>query len=265
MRYSWNNKSLIAEKAMKTRDNTILITGGATGIGFALAEAFVKAGNKVLICGRKEAKLKEARGKLPQLQVRQCDLSKKEDRESLCNWVRDNHQDLNILVNNAGIQRAINLRKGTAEFFGGEDEIQINFAAPIHLSAYFAPLLLEKKEAAIVNVSSGLGFVPIAAMPVYCATKAGIHMFSVSLRHQLKGTPVKVFEIVPPAVDTELGKSTTGASEQEYRGILPSEVATAAIKAFKNDEYEIVIGEAKGLLEGSRKDFERTFQELNSW
>jgi uncharacterized oxidoreductase len=250
---------------MKTNGNTILITGGATGIGFALAEAFVKAGNKVLICGRRKAKLEEAKDKLPQIQVRQCDLSKKEDRESLCNWVRDNYKDLNILVNNAGIQRAINLKKGTAELLGGEDEVQINFAAPIHLSAYFAPLLLAKKEAAIVNVSSGLGFVPIAAMPVYCATKAGVHMFSVSLRHQLKGTPVKVFEIVPPAVDTELGKGTAGDSEQEYRGIPSSEVAEATIKALKNNEYEIVIGEAKGLVEGSIKDFEKTFQELNNW
>jgi len=102
-------------------------------------------------------------------------------------------------------------------------------------------------------------------MPVYCATKAGIYMFSISLRRQLKGTPVKVFEIVPPAVDTELGRDTTGASEQGYRGILPSEVAEATMKALKNDEYEIVIGEAKGLVEGSRRDFEKTFQELNNW
>jgi len=250
---------------MRTNGNTILITGGATGIGFALAEAFVKAGNKVLICGRREAKLEEARGKLPQIQTRQCDLSNKEDRESFCDWVRDNHEDLNILVNNAGIQRTINLRKGTAELFGGEDEVQVNFAAPIQISAYFSPLLLKKKEAAIINVSSGLGFVPIAAMPVYCATKAGIHMFSISLRHQLKGTPVKVFEIVPPAVNTELGKGTTGESEQEYRGIPPSEVAAAILKALKKDEYEVVVGKAKGLVEGSRKDFEKAFHELNSW
>jgi len=242
-----------------------LITGGATGIGFALAEAFVKAGNKVLICGRREARLQQARAKLPQIQTRQCDLSKKEDRESFCNWLRDNHKGLNILVNNAGIQRAIDLRKGTAELFDGEDEVQINFAAPIHLSAYFAPLLSKKKEAAIINVSSGLGFVPIAAMPVYCATKAGIHMFTISLRHQLKDTTVKVFEIVPPAVNTELGKDTTGESEQEYRGIPPSVVAAATLKALANDEYEVVVGEARDLVEGARKDFSKSFQELNSW
>lgn len=92
---------------MKTKGNAVLITGGATGIGFVLAEAFIRAGNNVLICGRRIAKLGEAKRKLPQIQVRQCDLSKKEDRESFCDWVKQNYQDLNIIVNNAGIQRAI--------------------------------------------------------------------------------------------------------------------------------------------------------------
>jgi len=85
------------------------------------------------------------------------------------------------------------------------------------------------------------------------------------LRYQLKGTSIKVFEIVPPAVDTDLGKGATEASIRDYKGILPSEVATATIKAFQNDEYEIIIGEAKGIVEGSKKDFEKTFQELNNW
>jgi uncharacterized oxidoreductase len=250
---------------MKTKGNDVLITGGATGIGFALAEAFIKAGNNVLICGRRVAKLREAKSKLPQIQARQCDLSKKEDRESFCDWVKQNYQDLNIVVNNAGIQRSIDIKEGTAQLFEGEDEVQTNFAAPIHLSAYFAPMLMKKKEAAIINVSSGLGFVPMAVMPVYCATKAGIHMFTISLRYQLKDTSVKVFEVVPPAVDTELGKSTTGESEQEYRGIPANEVAKAVLKALKNNEYEVVIGEAKGLVQGARTDFEKAFQRLNSW
>ena len=250
---------------MKTGNNTVLITGGATGIGFALAEAFVKAGNNVLICGRRRSKLEEARQKLPQIRVRQCDLSKREDRESLCNWVKDRHDDLNILVNNAGIQRGIDIRKGAADLLRGEDEVQVNLIAPIHLAAYLTPLLLDKNEAAIVNVSSGLAFVPIAAVPVYCATKAGVHIFSVSLRHQLKGTAVRVFEVVPPAVDTELGGRSTGNSEQGYKGIPPSEVAAETMKALEDNEYEIVVGRAKGLVEGSRKAFERTFRELNSW
>jgi uncharacterized oxidoreductase len=90
-------------------------------------------------------------------------------------------------------------------------------------------------------------------------------MFSVSLRYQLKDTSVKVFEVVPPAVDTELGKSTTGESEQEYSGIPADEVANAVLEALKKDEYEVVIGEARGLVQGARTDFEKAFQQLNSW
>lgn len=250
---------------MQIKGNTILITGGATGIGFALAESFIKAGNKVLICGRRENRLQEAKSKLPQIQTKRCDLSKTNERESFCNWVKENYKDLNIVINNAGIQRNINLREGTTELLNGEDEVQTNFVAPMYLSTYFAPLLSKKKESAIINVSSGLGFVPLAFMPVYCATKAGIHIFTVSLRHQLKDTSVKVFEIVPPAVETELGKGSTGESEEGYKGILPAEVAIATLKAILNDEYEIVIGEAKGLVDGSRKDFNKVFMELNSW
>jgi uncharacterized oxidoreductase len=249
---------------MKTSSNTVLITGGATGIGFALAEAFIKAGNEVLICGRRENRLAEAKQKLHQIKTRRCDLSKKEERESFYNWVKDNYPGLNIVVNNAGIQRFIDFKKGTAALFGGDDEIQVNFMALIHLSAFFTPLLLPKKESAIINVSSGLGFIPIAYMPVYCATKAGVHSFSISLRHQLKDTLIKVFEIVPPAVDTELGKGTTGGSE-EYRGIPPSEVANATMEALKKDEYQIVVGEAKGLVEGTKKNFEKAFLQLNNW
>lgn len=249
---------------MKITGNSILITGGATGIGFALAEAFVKAGNKVLICGRRQNRLEEAKKKLPGLQIKQCDVSTRESRESFGNWVKTNYKDLNILINNAGIQRGIDLTKGVKDLFAGEDEIQTNFAAPIHISAFFAPLLMKKKEAAIINVSSGLGFVPIAFMPVYCATKAGLHLFTISLRQQLKATSIKVFEIIPPAVDTELGKGSAGDSE-DYRGIPAAEVAKAVMESMKKDEYEIAVGEAKGLLEGSRKDFDKAFQQLNSW
>jgi uncharacterized oxidoreductase len=131
---------------MKIKDNTILITGGATGIGFSLAKALVNAGNKVIICGRRESKLKEARDKLPQIQVRVCDMSKEKERESLFKWVEANFKDLNVLINNAGIQRMVNLKKGTKDLFSGENEIETNLVAPIHLSAYFIPFLLKKRK-----------------------------------------------------------------------------------------------------------------------
>ena len=250
---------------MKINGNTILITGGATGIGFALAETLVNAGNKVIICGRRENKLTEAKHKLPQIEIKVCDVSKEKEREALFVWVKENYPDLNVLINNAGIQRMVNLKKGTKELFNVENEIETNLVAPINLSVYFIPWFLKKKETAIINVSSGLGFVPIAAMPVYCATKAAIHSFTISLRHQLKDTSIKVFEIVPPAVDTELGKGTTSDESQEYRGIPPSVVAEATIKALANNEYEIIVGEAKGLVAGARTNPEQVFQNINQW
>ena len=248
---------------MQIRGNTILITGGATGIGFSLAEAFVKAGNEVIICGRREHKLEEAKDKLPQIHTKICDLSKEKERKLLYDWVRSNFKDINVLVNNAGIQRMIDFKKGTYDLVNGEDEIEINLKAYIYLSAYFTPLFLKQKEAAIINISSGLAYMPLAVVPVYCATKAAIHSFSMSLRHQLKDTSVKVYEIMPPIVDTELDRGAREEREQEYRGIAPFEAAKVTLKAFENNEYEVAIGMAQYLRDGSRNNPEQTFQNMN--
>ena len=248
---------------MKISGNTILITGGASGIGFGMAAAFVNAGNKVLICGRRQAKLEEARKILPQLHVRQCDVSQKEGCISLYDWIRNQHPDLNILINNAGISRFIDFRKGAPALFRDDGEIATNLAAPVYLSACFIPLLLGKREAAIVNISSGLGFIPMASAPLYCATKAGIHIFSLSLRHQLKDTSIRVFEIMPPIVDTDLGKDSMDSPPRTFKGISPSEFAIEALKALENDEYETASGEARDLMEGSRRNFDEVFQMLN--
>jgi uncharacterized oxidoreductase len=248
---------------MKINGNTILITGGATGIGFELAQAFVKEGNDIIICGRRENKLKDAKSKLPQIHTRVCDLSKEKEREALYNWVKSDFKDINILVNNAGIQRMIDFKKGISELSAGEDEIDINLKAYIYLSAYFIPDLLKQKESAIINVSSGLGFVPIAFMPVYCATKAAIHSFSLSLRHQLRDTPIKVFEVIPPTVDTEIDKGARDRRGQKDKGIHPVEVARATLKGLEKNEYEIAIGMAQNLLMGARNNPEQIFRMIN--
>ncbi len=246
---------------MKIKENSILITGGATGIGFALTETLVKAGNVVTICGRRQHKLEEARVKIPQLRTVVCDVSDKENREQLYKWVEKNLPGINILINNAGIQRAIDFSKGIEALTIGENETEINFAAPIHLAAHFIPLLMKQSEAAIINVSSGLGFVPMAVMPVYCATKAGLHSFTLSLRHQLRNTSVKVFEVIPPRVATALGREP----DQISGGIPPTEVATAVVEALENNEYEIAVGGARDLVDGSRTDPEQMFKNLNQW
>ena len=225
---------------MKTNGNTILITGGATGIGLAFAEKLVEYGNKVIICGRREEKLKEAQNKFPKIKTKVCDVSSQTDREILYEWVKKEHPDLNILVNNAGVQRPINFKEGIKALTSGDSEIETNFTAPIYLTALFIPLLLEQEEAAIINVSSGLRSRAIARIPVYCATKAGLHSFTESLREQLRDTRIKVFEVVPPRVATSLGREPDVISG----GIPPSDMADALLLGIKNDGFKIIVSQA---------------------
>jgi uncharacterized oxidoreductase len=249
---------------MHTSGNTILITGGATGIGLALAEAFLRKENEVIICGRREAKLTEAKNKFPRLHTRRCDVAVAEGRKSLSDWAVDNFRSLNILINNVGIQKEIDFKKGTTDLLSGENEIEVNLQAPVHLSALFIPHLMKRREAAIVNISSGLGFVPLSIMPVYCATKAALHSFSLSLRHQLRNTSIKVFEIIPPTTDTELDREARDKRSQADRGIKPEVVARAAIEALDRDDYETAVGQAQFLRDSSRKEPERVFQMINA-
>ena len=161
------------------------------------------------------------------------------------------------------MQRDINLKKGLAELEAGENEVLINLEATIYLTARLLPLLMGQEESAIVNVTSGLAFVPLAAAPVYCATKAGLRSFTQSLRHQLKDTPVKVFELIPPAVDTDLDHGARGRRGETDRGIPATEVAAAAMAGLRKDHFEIAVGRAATLMHGSRADPEGAFKGLN--
>src|ERR1700712_4242688 len=153
---------------MKLANNKILITGGASGIGLGLTERFIKENNTVIICGRREDMLNEVADKYPTVITRVCDLSVEAERVELYNWVEEKHSDLNVLVNNAGIQNWISVED--AGFYEkANDEIAINVLAPIHLASLFAGL---KSLNTIINVTSGLAFIPLAKVPVYCATKA---------------------------------------------------------------------------------------------
>ena len=189
---------------MRLSGNTLLITGGASGIGFALAKAFLEAGSTVIICGRRAKRLEEVHEIHPGIHTRVCDISEENDRKTLADWAMANFPALNILINNAGIQRDINFTHGIDDFLAGENEIRINLEAPVILSGLLIPHLARNAGAAIINVTSGLGFVPAARMPVYSASKAGMHAYSMALRHQLSRIGIQVFEIIPPAVDTEL-------------------------------------------------------------
>ena len=181
---------------MKLTNNKILITGGATGIGLGLAERFIKENNTVIICGRRESALKA----VPNVISRVCDVSVEADRTALYEWIKNEHPDLNVLVNNAGVQNWMNV---TDEDFyeRAGNEVNINVLGPVHLTSLFLQL---PSLDTIINVTSGLAFTPFSKVPVYCATKAFLRSFTISLRHLLKGK-VEVIEMIPPAINTGLG------------------------------------------------------------
>jgi uncharacterized oxidoreductase len=189
---------------LRTTGQTILITGGASGIGLALAERFLAAGNTVIAVGRRRDKLEEAKARHPALHVHACDVADPAARIALRDWAIREFPALNVLINNAGIQQRLDLKAPQA-WEAMRTELAINLDAPIHLGNLFAAHFLARPAAAIVNVTSGLSFSPLALVPVYSATKAALHSYTLSLRHQFAGTPVEVVEIIPPAVDTDLG------------------------------------------------------------
>lgn len=186
---------------MKLTGNKILITGGGSGIGFAMAERFIAEGNRVVICGRRQEALEDAKAKLPSIVTRQCDLANEDERVSLYEWIAKEHSDLNVLVNNAGIQ--IWMAVTDEDFLErAKSEITTNIEAPIHLTQLFLKL---QSLTTIMNVTSGLAFVPLTRTPVYSATKAFFHSFTTSLRFLLRERNIEVIEIIPPALNTDLG------------------------------------------------------------
>ncbi|HTB52440.1 MAG TPA: SDR family NAD(P)-dependent oxidoreductase [Ferruginibacter sp.] len=186
---------------MNLSNNKILITGGASGIGLGLAERFIKENNTVIICGRRAAVLKEVAAKFPSVITKVCDLSVEAECVALYDWVSANHPDLNVLINNAGIQNWMNVTDNNF-YQKANEEITTNVLAPLHLTTLFTKL---KSLNTIINVTSGLAFIPLSKVPVYCATKAFMRSFTLSLRHMLKDTKIEVIEMIPPALNTDLG------------------------------------------------------------
>ncbi|HUD23099.1 MAG TPA: SDR family NAD(P)-dependent oxidoreductase [Acidobacteriaceae bacterium] len=191
---------------MNLTGNTILITGGGSGIGRALAEQLHQRGNEVIIAGRRSAALNAVTASNPGIKSITLDVEDPTGIRSAVTQLTQDFPALNVLVNNAGIMRPENIQ--SASTVDAEAIVATNLLGPIRLTAALMPQLLKQPSAAILNVSSGLAFVPLAATPTYCATKAAIHSYTQSLRYQLKDTPIQVIEIIPPWVATELMGTT---------------------------------------------------------
>ena len=244
--------------AMKLDSNSVLVTGGASGIGYALAERFLRAGSEVVVCGRDEEKLRAAKEKHPEIHIRVCDLEHESERIALADWATRRFPGLNVLVNNAGIQERVELSRGE-EWPLARREIAINLEAPIHLSMLLIPHLGKQERPAIVNITSGLSFAPLASVPIYCATKAALHSFTLSLRHQLSATPVAVVEIIPPAVNTDLG----GPGRHTF-GVPVEELVDAVLPRLQAGDLEIAYGFAAQSSRASRADLDAMFHRMNN-
>jgi len=233
---------------MDLSKRTVLITGGSSGIGFGLADAFHKAGSRIIICSRDPVRLEKAGKELPGITAIRCDIGVPEQRELLAEEVLRRFPDFDVLVNNAGIQRHIDLKKGLDEIRSGGDEIGINFTAPVELTSLFVRHLITRPTAAIINVTSGLGFMPMPHTPIYNATKAAMHTYTLALRQQLKGTLVKVVEIVPPMVDTGLNSEGRDRHRMKFRGISVADYIPTVVKGLEEDMDIIFHGEGRNIL-----------------
>ncbi|HYD27497.1 SDR family oxidoreductase [Brevundimonas sp.] len=242
---------------MDTRNDTILITGGGSGIGKAMAEALHARGARVIIAGRRREALEAVAAANPGMAFETVDVADAADVKAFAARVVAAHPDLNVVINNAGImvvEQGIDLEIA-------EQTVAINLLGPIRLTAALLPHLKSKTRASVVTVSSGLAFVPLAATPTYSATKAAIHSWSQSLRRQLRDTSVEVIEWAPPAVATDL---MPGHAENPNSMPL-AEFTAESLALFEAGGHDEILVERVKFLSGAeaRGEYDAVFAALN--
>lgn len=240
---------------MNLANNKILITGGASGIGLGLTERFIQENNTVIICGRRESVLNEVKAKFPTVITKVCDLSDEKERIALYEWIAQNHPDLNVLINNAGIQKWVSVTDG--DFYESmKTELSTNIEAPLHLTSLFIQLESLKT---VMNVTSGLAFSPFAKVPVYSATKAFFRSFTLSLRHILKANNIEVIEIIPPALNTDLGGVGLHDAHPSVADFIVS-----IFEQLKDGKNELTFGTSETRLNASVPELKASFEALHS-
>lgn len=236
---------------MDLRNNTILITGGTSGLGYEFAARLLALGNTVLLTGRNQAKLDETKRQLPGVHTFQSDVSDPAAITQLYEQVIHQFPALNILINNAGEMRKLSLNDPSLDLLDLTREVEINLAGPMRMVQQFLPHLKTQKTAAILNVTSGLAMTPFPLAPIYGATKAGLRSYTKSLRVQLQNSRVQVFELVAPGAKTSLNDKFAGNVDEKLL-MEPGKLIAQAIKGMQNNKLEIYPGFATVLRYMSR-------------
>ncbi len=251
---------------MKTTDNTLLITGGGSGIGRALAEAFHALGNQVIISGRTRKTLDETTLANPGMKSLTVDMTDAASIRNFAARLAEEFPRLNVLINNAGIMRPENLLSPEFDPADAEATILTNLLGPIRLTTALLPLLRQQPHATVMNVTSGLAFVPFTIAPTYSATKAALHSYTESLRDQLRETPVEVIELAPPYVATHL----MGEQQAADPRAMPLEEFIAEVMALLASQAgapEILVKRVEPLrfaAAGGPEKYAEVFQGLNA-
>jgi uncharacterized oxidoreductase len=226
---------------MDLKNNTVLITGGTSGFGYEFASKLLDLGNTVIVTGRNQAKLDQTKKNLPKVHTFQSDVSDPKAIVEMYNQVIKQFPALNILINNAGEMRKINLHDLSIDLQDITREIDINLSGPIRMIQQFLPHLKAQKTAAIMNVTSGLALVPFPIAPIYGATKSGLRSYTKSLRIQLKKTNIKVFELVAPAAKTPLNDKFQ--DDVDPKSLMEvDKLVAVTLKGLENDKLDIYPG-----------------------
>ena len=248
---------------MKQTQQIVLITGGSSGIGLALAKKFTENDNTVIITGRNLSKLETVQKEFPNIQIFQSDVTNDAEVRMLVDDIEEKFGGIDILINNAGIMNLIDAGNEENDLQKQMQEIEINYNSPIRLLHYFLPQLKKSNNAVLVNVSSGLAYVPFAQAPTYSGTKSALHFWTLGIRPQLNPHNIKVVELLPPVVDTPLAHGTDIAEDDNLKPMPPEKLANIFWKDFKNGKEEITPGISKQLKLMSRIAPKFIFKQLN--
>ncbi|WP_338793634.1 SDR family NAD(P)-dependent oxidoreductase [Bernardetia sp. MNP-M8] len=247
---------------MKTSRQTVLITGGGSGIGLSLAKKFLENDNTVIITGRNLSKLEEVKKEFPQINIFQSDVTKEAEVRMLADDILQKFDGIDVLINNAGIMNLLDTGNESNDLKKQLEEIEINYNSPIRMLHYFLPQLKKSKNAVLVNVSSGLAYVSFAQAPVYSGTKAAVHFWTQAIRPQLKPHNIKVIELLPPVVDTHLAKEADLTNDSLTP--MPTEKLSAIFwKEYSKGTEEITPGISTQLKFISRLAPKFGFNQLN--